>query len=163
MKTRCQQWIDDPDSHEEHLLECDSCRKRADELSRVDRNLAASVVEPGGSIASLVTDRLPVAAWEGARHRAWGLTLILIALISMLTAGLFVWVGISPAQGLADSAQSAYGGPESAALLSDSVSAFLRNAPRSFHGMIALAFLTVNFILLALLRRPPRGYDVRSR
>ncbi|HUP66180.1 MAG TPA: hypothetical protein VM557_12960 [Thermoanaerobaculia bacterium] len=163
MKTRCQQWIDDPENHEAHLLECDSCRTRAEELSQVDRSLSASVVEPGGSIASLVTDRLPVATWEGARHRAWGLTLLVIALITLLTAGLFAWVGIPPAEGIADSAQSAYGGPESAALLSDSVGAFLRNAPRSFHAMILLAFLTVNFILLALLRRPPRGYDVRSR
>lgn len=159
----CQRWIDDPDANRAHLSGCEDCRKRASRLERLDRDLAATMPEASGSIAALVADRLPVAPWEGARHRAWALAGIVLAAAFLIAAAGFFLVGIPPIEGFRETARGLLRAREVGFVVTSSLGELLRNAPRAFHVAVAVAFVVVNALLLLLLRRGPRGYDVDPR
>lgn len=159
----CQRWMDDPEGSERHAAECPECGPRAAELRALDLRLAAVSAEPAGSLAGLITDRMPVAPWEDARHRSWGLIAAVAAAVALMAAALFLAIGISPADGFAGLVRGVVGRREIFRLLSESAGTFLRQAPTSFHVLIGIGVVAINAILIAMLRRGPRGYDVRPR
>ena len=155
----CRRWADDPEGEREHLASCPDCAREAAEAAAVERSLAAVIAEP----ESISVAELPVAPWEGAQHRAWGFVLLALVAIAALAAGVFFALGISPFVAVADLARAAVGSRKAAALVTDSLGVLLPAAPRRFDVGIAIGFVVVNAILFFLLRRGPRGYDVRSR
>ena len=142
---RCQQYLEDPEAHPEHLRECETCRL-----------LAATLDEPLTTTpAVLDLDALPLAAWEGARHRSWPLVLSLSASVLALALVLCFAAGTSITRAVTSSAGSL-----------DLVRALVRmtgdaapHAPRGLQLGILLLFILVNALLVVLLRRPPRGID----
>lgn len=155
----CRRWADDPEGEREHLATCESCRREAARLEALDRSLAAVAAEPAPHAAP----ELPVAPWEGAQHRAWGFVFLALVAVAALAAGLFVALGVSPFAAISDLAQNVAGSRRAVALVTASLGNLLPAAPRRFDLGIAIGFVVVNALLLYMLRRGPRGYDVRSR
>jgi ferric-dicitrate binding protein FerR (iron transport regulator) len=155
----CRRWADDPEGEREHLAQCPACQRDAAALAAVERNLATVVAEP----APRAPRELPVAPWEGAQHRAWGFVALVVVLVAGLAAALLYALGIAPFDAIADLARNAAGSSRAVALLTDSLGTLLPAAPRAFDLGIALGFIAVNALLFFMLRRGPRGYDVRSR
>lgn len=155
----CRRWADDPEGEREHLAGCESCRREAARLEALDRSLAAVAAEPAPHVAP----ELPVAPWEGAQHRAWGFVLLALVAVAALAAGLFVALGVSPLAAVADLARSVAESRKAVTLVTAALGNLLPAAPRRFDLGIAIGFVVVNALLLYMLRRGPRGYDVRSR
>jgi hypothetical protein len=148
----CDDYLADPEAHPGHLETCDACRKAA-------AGLEAASIE---SRRDVVPSSLPLAAWEGARQRSWS-TAIAIALgVSLLAAAAFMAVGISPLAGFLAALTSGVPGQGSEKLVG-AIPNFLAGASRGTHVLIVVAFVVVNVIFVALLRRRTRGYDVRPR
>lgn len=155
----CRRWADDPEGERDHLATCASCRREAARLEALDRNLASVVAEPPARPAR----ELPVAPWEGAQHRAWGFVILALLAVAALAGALFFALGISPLAAIADLARNVAESRRAVALLAGSLGALLPAAPRRFDVGIAIGFVVVNGLLFYMLRRGPRGYDVRSR
>jgi hypothetical protein len=156
----CRQWADDPDgATREHLASCESCRRDAGAHDAVERRLAAVAADP----APRPVRELPVAPWEGAQHRAWGFVLVALLGVALLAGALFVVLGVSPLAALRGLAGTAAASRTAFSLLTDSLGELLTAAPRRFDIGVAIGFVAVNAILFFMLRRGPRGYDVRSR
>ncbi len=131
----CQKYLEDPEAHAAHLEECESCRALAESLS-------SSVLRPRSSV------ELPLAAWEGASYRAWPLVLASVAAVGLLTVLLFAITGASP--------RAFISGLPSAGVVVTTLRHFGAAAP----AFVAVLFVVVNAIFIALLRRAPRGIDV---
>ncbi len=155
----CRRWAEDPEGERDHLASCASCRRDAAALEALDRNLAAVVTDPAPHAAP----ELPVAPWEGAQHRAWGFVALAVLIVAALAAALFFALGVSPFAAIADLARTAAGSRRAVGLLTHSLGTLLPAAPRRFDVGIGIGFVVVNGLLFFMLRRGPRGYDVRSR
>ncbi len=155
----CRRWAEDPEGEREHLASCPDCRRQAAALEALDRKIATVAAEP----PPLALPEPPVAPWEGAQHRAWGFVLLALAIVAGLAAVLFFTLGVSPFAAMADLARNALGSRKALVLLTESLGNLLPAAPRRFDVGIAIGFVLVNALLLFMLRRGPRGYDVRSR
>jgi len=144
----CEAFLEEPEKAEEHLRSCDSCRALVDELSRGSDEDARR----------FSLDALPVAPWEGASHRSWSSVAAVGAAIAILALAGFVIAGVPPLKGFW---QGLIGGmfPTLDPLkLLMAVSNFVRSAPTSFHLFIGVAFVIVNIVFVAMLRRNARGY-----
>lgn len=159
----CRRWLDDPDAMEAHARECPACAARLRELDSVDRDLAAVRIDPAGPIGTVMAARLPVAAWEGAEHRPWWLVFGVMTAVAILAGVAFLVVGLSPVGSLIDLGRALVGRFDAALSVARSMSLILKSAPAAMHLLLAVAFLAINALLIAMLRRGPRGYDVRSR
>jgi hypothetical protein len=142
----CKQYLEDPEANASHLAECAECRAIAESLQ-------ASGLGPR---ASVDVQTLPLAAWEGASYRSWPLVAAGAIAVAAIAALLFMATGTSPMQILRGKVPSA-----------DVVASFVRllggavqNAPAAFQIVVAVLFVIVNAIFIALLRRAPRGIDV---
>ena len=156
----CRKWAEDPDgTTREHLASCETCRRDAAAHEQVERGLAAVAAEP----APIPVRDLPVAPWEGAQHRAWGFVLLALLGVAILAGVLFYFLGVSPLAALTALAGTAAASRTALSLLTDSLGELLTAAPRRFDIGVAIGFVAVNAILFFMLRRGPRGYDVRSR
>jgi hypothetical protein len=143
MNDACQRYLENPEANPEHVRECDQCRAVFDALGlEVD-------AQP------LALDELPLAPWEGARHRPWGL--IAAAAISVLTLSIlfFIYAGTSPLSVLSSEMSRLEMMREIFRLGSTAV----RTAPLTWQLTIGALFVVVNTILVLLLRRAPRGID----
>jgi hypothetical protein len=138
----CQRYLEDPDANASHLAECAECRALADSLQ-------SSFLGPRSSVTEL-----PVAPWEGASHRSWPLVAAGAIAVAVIAALLFAATGTSPLEILRGKLPS---GDVFASLLR---LRFVQNAPISWQIFIVTAFVIVNGIFIALLRRSPRGLDV---
>ena len=138
----CQRYLEDPDANASHLAECAECRALADSLQ-------SSVLGPRSS----VTD-LPLASWEGAAHRSWPLVAAGAIAVAVIAALLFAATGTSPLEILRGKL------PSGDVFTSLMRLRFVQNAPISWQIFIVTAFVIVNGIFIALLRRSPRGLDV---
>jgi hypothetical protein len=144
----CERYLEDPEANASHLASCEDCR--AFDASLRDQS---SVLGPRSSVAP---EAMPMAAWEGASHKSWPLVaagLIALAVIAIL---LCAAAGTSPLEVLK-------GNVPSGDILSSMVRlapGFIQNAPRSWQVFIVAAFVVVNAIFVALLRRAPKGLDV---
>lgn len=141
----CDRYLEDPEANAAHLVECRECAA-----------LFASLDEQGARGSSVAVESLPLAPWEGAKSSGtWRLvTAVLIVFAS--AAALAMWItGISmgdlAAAGVADVAML----PALAELAGDG----LRQAPGRWQIGLVVAFVVVNIVFVALLRRPTRGLD----
>ncbi|MCU1348593.1 MAG: hypothetical protein JWO56_1623 [Acidobacteria bacterium] len=142
----CARYLEDPEANAAHLAGCEACRALFGELEE-------TVEHP-----PLAIGMLPLAPWEGSRHRAWALVLFGAVGVCALAVALFLVAGVSPLHGVA--AATRVPSPESAMTMAADVSHALM---RSAGGWIVLGFLVTNAVLFALLRRAPRGVDASIR
>ena len=140
----CQRYLEDPEANAAHLAECEDCRALADSLEPPI---------PGGGHA--MAD-LPLATWEGASHRSWPLVIAGAIAVAVIAGLLFAATGTTPTQLLRGNVPS---GDVVASILRLAGGA-VQNAPVRWQIGIAVSFLVVNAIFIALLRRAPRGIDV---
>ena len=137
MKTPdCERYIEDPEANASHLETCEECRA----LFGAD----ASVPVP-----KIDVNALPLASWEGAQHRSWPVAIVAAVALFALAAGLFGASGASPADTLAANV------PTLSRL--QALVLVMRQAPIMIVGVL---FVVVNMVLIALLRRAPKGIDV---
>jgi hypothetical protein len=134
MKTPdCERYIEDPEANASHLETCEECRALF--------GASAAVRAP-----KIDVNALPVAPWEGAQHRAWPLVTGAALAIFAIAAALFAASGASPADTLAANVPT-LGRLEALVVL-------MRQAPIMVVGVL---FVVVNTLLIALLRRAPKG------
>ncbi|MBW3672000.1 MAG: hypothetical protein KY432_10070, partial [Acidobacteria bacterium] len=102
--------------------------------------------------------RLPLAPWEEAHYRSWGLVIAVLATLLILATGAFLAAGVSPLRAVRTLGSSIV--PlKNPWELATSFATLISGAPASFHLTVGILFVVVNVVLLVLLRRPPKGYD----
>lgn len=163
MKDECRRFVEDPEGEREHALICQECALRLDETDTVDERLGELRSEPRASIADGLASRLPLAPWEGARHRSWGMVAAGAGAIIGLAAALFSLIGVSPAAGFIDAVSGSMSLQMGWVRLFRVAPQLLSEAPLYFHLSLLIAFVSVNFLLYLLLRRDPRGVDAQIR
>jgi len=142
--TPCEEYLEDPEAHAEHVVSCDACRALGEEL---DVAIDARPVP-------LNLDALPLAPWEGASHRTWPLVAAGLASVLMLAVVLAYAAGVTSLSGIAHAMMSAIPPVQP-------VVRMLQLTGREIGGpVVAVLFLAINTILFLLLRRSPRGIDV---
>lgn len=159
----CERWQDEPESVPLHPGSCAECAAREAELARIEHAIEQTAPEPAGSLAGILTERLPVAPWEGAQARSWGTALLSVALFAAAAVAAFAILGFSPLEGFGEALRRAAQQGKAIFAATESMGAFVRSAPAAFHIMVGVGVVLVNVLLVAMLRRGPRGYDVRSR
>lgn len=155
--------MEDPELEHEHTLECDECAALLEEPDALDERLAELRVETQGSMADRLAADIPVAPWEGARHKSWGLVIAGAIAILGLAAAAFTLIGISPAEGIPDVVRGSFTSQVGWVRLFRVAPELLREAPLQFHVFLFISFISVNFLLYLLLRREPRGTDAPRR
>lgn len=135
----CERYLEDPEANAGHLEECAECRAFFETLDD-------SAVEH----RSVSIDALPLAQWEGASHKPWGLVLSAAAFVVAVVVAFFAVTGVSPRV-----VASAL--PPFDVLLE--VGKGVHNAPMSWRVVLLVLFLLVNTVLYLLLRRAPKGID----
>lgn len=136
----CEEYLQDPEAHPEHLRTCANCRALEEELG-----LHVDVQH-----RPLSMDALPLASWEGASHRTWPLVGAGLVAALALAIVLSAYAGISPRTVFSASI------PSTEALLT-----FLQLTGRAIGlPIVAVLFVVINTILFLLLRRAPKGVDV---
>ncbi|HEV7427393.1 MAG TPA: hypothetical protein VGQ46_13595 [Thermoanaerobaculia bacterium] len=143
--TACEKYLEDPEANAAHLRTCAKCNAEAIALAE-----KADVVPP-----SIDLHALPLAPWEGSSHRAWPLVLGTAAVVAIVALALLDAAGMSPLHVVEGSLTSM----ETMRTLFGSWANSLRAASPVAQVGFALAFLVVNGLLIALLRRAPRGMD----
>lgn len=148
--TPCEEYMEHPEAHRDHLDACPFCRALEEELD-VPIDVAPMAVK---------VDALPLAPWESASHRTWPLVAAGAAAVLILAFVLFLAAGISPLKGIAEAVVTNV--PSLAFLLnlSELAGGALHNAPVAWHIAIAISFIVINAVLVLLLKRAPRGVDV---
>ena len=145
MNDACQRYLEDPEGHAEHLQECAECRALFDALG----------VSMEDNRSRLSVDELPLAPWEGAKHRPWGLVAAAAISVIALSVVFFIVAGTSPLSVLSSEMTRLQAMREIFRLTSDAV----RTAPLVWQVTLGVLFVVVNTILVLLLRRAPRGID----
>jgi len=134
MKTPdCERYIEDPDANAGHLATCEECR-------------ALFGVNPNVNAPKIDVHALPLASWEGAQHRSWPVVIVAAMALFAIAAGLFGASGASATDTLAANI------PTISRL--QSLVVLMRQAPIMIVGVL---FVVVNTLLIALLRRAPKG------
>lgn len=141
----CQRYLEDPEANAAHLRTCAKCNAEAMALAE-----KADVAPP-----SIDIDALPLAPWEGSSHRAWPLVLGTAAVVAIVALALLDAAGMSPLHVVEGSLTSM----EAIRGLFGAWAESLRSASLGAQVAFGVAFLVVNGLLIALLRRAPRGID----
>ncbi|HEV7571272.1 MAG TPA: hypothetical protein VGQ21_07200 [Thermoanaerobaculia bacterium] len=141
----CEKYLEDPEANASHLRTCAKCNAEAIALAE-----RTDVAPP-----SIDLDALPLAPWEGSSHRAWPLVFGTSAVVAIVALALLDAAGMSPLHVVEGSLTSM----ETMRTLFGSWANSLRAASPVAQVGFALAFLVVNGLLIALLRRAPRGMD----
>ena len=144
-KDDCQRYLEDPEANAAHLRTCAKCNAEAIALAE------KADVEP----PSLDLDALPLAPWEGSSHRAWPLVLGTAAVVAIVALALLDAAGMSPLHVVEGSLTSM---DVLRAQLNRAANS-LRSASLGAQVAFGAAFVIVNGLLIALLRRAPRGID----
>ena len=132
----CEDYLEDPEANAEHLASCSICQALEAEIEVQHRPMSI--------------DALPLASWEGAKHRTW--PLVGAALFAMLTLAIVLSAAaeVSPLAAVTSSM------PSLQALLT-----FFQLTGRAMGApLVALLFVVTNTVLFLLLRRAPKGVDV---
>lgn len=154
----CERYRSDPEEHAAHLESCEDCRALTVELDQLEQKVSQLGLEPKSDFQRQLSARLPLAPWEGARHRSWGLAIAVLTTLLVLATGAFLAAGVSPLRALRALVSSMI--PlRSPWELATSFATLISGAPASFHLTVGILFVVVNVVLLILLRRPPKGYD----
>jgi hypothetical protein len=138
MNDPCQRYAEDPEANAAHLRECAKCREIYGQL---DAPIVSQAVR---------VDVLPLAPWEGAGYRSWPLVIGGVLAMLAIALGLCALAGISLAAAIRAGARLDW-----RALLEMANGAVRPLGPIGF----AVLFVVVNTLLVALLRRSPRGID----
>ena len=154
--TRCDDFLENPESCPEHANECVECRALAHDLEALDEKLGDLVVEP---VRPVSIDALPLAPWEGAKQRPWGLVVAVALSLGGLAALLLMLSG--PSAFAAATGSAAAFMPARMVTVGQSVSNFVREASLVTQVGIFISFVIVNAVFFTMLRRSPRGYDAR--
>jgi len=141
----CQRYLEDPEANAAHLRTCAKCNAEAIALAE-----KADVAPP-----SIDLDALPLAPWEGSSYRAWPLVLGTAAVVAIVALALLDAAGMSPLHVVEGSLTSM----EAMRALLNRAAASLRSASLGAQVAFGVAFVIVNGLLIALLRRAPRGID----
>jgi hypothetical protein len=141
----CEKYLEDPEANAAHLRTCAKCNAEAMALAE-----KADVAAP-----SIDLDALPLAPWEGASHRAWPLVLGTSAVVAIVALALLDAAGMSPLHVVEGSLTSM----EVLRTQLNRAATSLRSASLGAQVAFGVAFLVVNGLLIALLRRAPRGID----
>lgn len=141
----CQQYLEDPEANAAHLRKCAKCNAEAMALAE-----KADVVPP-----SIDLNALPLAPWEGSSHRAWPLVLGTTAVVAIVALALLDAAGMSPLHVVEGSLASM----EALRTQLNRAASSLRSASLGAQVAFGAAFIIVNGLLIALLRRAPRGID----
>jgi hypothetical protein len=143
MNDACQRYLENPEANPEHARECASCRAVFDALGLEVQAKPIAI------------DELPLAPWEGAKHRPWGLVAAAAISVVALTVVFFALAGASPLSVLSSEMSRL----EMMREIFRLASAAVRTAPLTWQVTIGVLFVVVNTILVLLLRRAPRGID----
>ena len=136
----CEEYLEDPEGNAAHLQSCEMCRAIAGELDDV------LPVTP----RTLSVDALPLAPWEGAKHRTWPLVGAGLLAVFTLAIVLSAAAQVSPVRAVTSSM------PSVQALLT-----FFQLTGRAIGApVVVVLFLAINSVLFLLLRRAPKGADV---
>jgi hypothetical protein len=141
----CQQYLENPEANAAHLRTCAKCNAEANALAE------KADVEP----PPLDLNALPLAPWEGASYRAWPLVLGTSAVVMIVALALLDAAGMSPLHVVEGSLTSM----EAIRTQLNRAATSLRSASLGAQVAFGVAFVVVNGLLLALLRRAPRGMD----
>ena len=144
-KDDCQRYLEDPEANAAHLRTCTKCNAEAIALAE-----KAEVAPP-----SIDLDALPLAPWEGSSYRAWPLVLGTAAVVAIVALALLDAAGMSPLHVVEGSLTSM----EAMRTLLNRAATSLRSASLGAQVAFGVAFVIVNGLLIALLRRAPRGID----
>ena len=145
----CDDYFEDPEKNAAHLQSCAECRAMVEELD--------TPIEVEHRPMSL--DDLPLASWEGARHRTWPLVAAGAAAVLILAVALFLAAGTPPLRGIATAVGSSFS-VEASMKFFRYFGTGLHGAPMLVHVTIGVLFVVINTILFFLLRRAPKGIDV---
>ena len=136
----CDEYLQDPEGNAEHVRTCAMCQALTEELD--------DEVEVRPRPLSL--DALPLAPWEGAKHRTWPLVGAGLLAVFTLAIVLSAAAEVSPVTAVTASM------PSIQALLT-----FFQLTGRAMGApVVAVLFVVINSVLFLLLRRAPRGADV---
>ena len=142
MKTdSCLRYLEDPEANAGHLDECAECR--------------AVFGETDVPATPLTIKELPLATWEGATHRSWPLVLAGFVVALAAAAVLCFIAGMTPLRVVESSFKSVQSMRAFVTTSAEALRAASMGAQIAFFG----AFIVVNGVLVALLRRSPRGID----
>ena len=148
MKTEfCERYLNDPEGEALHLDSCEECRALFG---------AGEVAAP----AQLPVTSLPLAPWEGARHRSWPVVALAALVVFGGACALSAAAGMSPMGGIQASLGTLL---PSIDILPSTLFRFgdaLAHVPTLWQIGIGVSFVAVNSLLVVLLRRSPKGIDV---
>ncbi len=145
----CDDYFEDPEKNAAHLESCEACRAMSEELD--------APIEVQHRPMRL--DALPLAPWEGAKHRTWPLVAAGAASVLILAVVLFLAAGTPPLRGITTAVASSFS-VEASVKFFQYFGTGLQGAPMLVHVTIAVLFVVINTILFFLLRRAPKGIDV---
>ena len=141
----CQQYLEDPEANAGHLETCAECRAM----------IAALAAKTDAQPSSIPVDELPLAPWEGSSHRPWPLVLGVAGAVVGIALVLCVIAGMT----LRHVAESSLSSMDSIRGLVRSAAGSLRGASLGAQVAFGAVFVIVNVVLVALLRRAPKGID----
>ena len=151
MNTDCHKYLEDPETHADHLAGCASCRAMAEELD--------ARLNEGKAVVPVRIETLPLAPWEGAAHKSWPLAIGVILGVMAMVAALFAMAGLSPVATLADAFRSSVPSVEILSSIIRLAPGAIQNAPAGLQIAIVISFIVINALLFLLLRRAPKGID----
>lgn len=154
----CERYRSNPDEHAAHVDSCGECRALTVELDELEQKVSQLGLEPKSDFQRQLNARLPLAPWEGARHRSWGLAIAVLTTLLILAIGAFLAAGVNSI-GAIRTLGATMIPLRSPWELATSFASLVSSAPASFHLTVGILFVVVNVVLLVLLRRPPKGYD----
>ena len=146
MTPDCKRYIEDPEANASHLTTCAECAAL----------FAAPAPHAPDAAAPLTLDRLPLAPWEGASHRPWALILGIALAVLAVAAALFSLVGLDPLRAAIARVPSL----DFLMTVARLAGGAAQHAPPGWQGVAVVGVVIVNTLLVALLRRAPRGLDV---
>lgn len=143
MNDACERYLHDPEGNAAHLAECAACRAVFETLGLEVEGKPLDVAD------------MPLAPWEGARHRPWALVAASAIAVLTLSILFFIYAGVSPLSVLSSEMSRLEMMREILRLTTTAV----RTAPLTWQVTIGVLFVVVNTVLVLLLRRSPRGID----
>lgn len=111
-------------------------------------------VEP---LTPILKERLPVAPWEGASHRAWLAPVVVGVTLMALAALVASATGANPFDMIAAIFRGAASSASEIPDVASSLGTLVSTAPLELRAAVVAAFILINGLFALMLRRRPRG------